>query len=46
MGETDTCEKKIERENIVMGVVGVIVLLVLQVILCVWLGVKPHWGPV
>lgn len=46
MGETDTYEKKIERENIVMGVVGVIVLLVLQVILCVWLGVKPHWGPI
>ena len=34
-----------ERRNIVIGIIGTIVIIVLQVLLCSWLGVKPHWGP-
>ena len=34
-----------ERRNIVVAVVAIAVIFALQILLGVFFGVKPHWGP-
>ena len=43
---TKRLEAENRRKNLITGLLLLFGIIVVQVILGVWLGVKPHWGPV
>ena len=42
---TDEEYRAYKRTLLWQGIIGTIVLVILQALLCVWLGVEPHVGP-